>query len=302
MNNKRRKFIVLFGVIPLSLFSFRNIFAKSSVSSNKFYINKFRAKNRNAAISIKNAPYEEVVEESRRIAPLVSKVLRSIHIKIANEKISKLELQSHVIDKLEEYNLIPSMAGYLGFPASIAISVDSELVHNIPDNTVISPGALVTVEIGASSNTAYASQAWSFFALPVDQKKRNLYKAAKLALDNALKQVRDGSPLGNIGYSIQATIEEKGYNVVREYCGYGMGNERIQEPQILGYGQREAGPAMRAGQIFNIHVLATEGKRAITINTDGWGVKSKDGRTSIALSAMVLVEPKGYVLLSDIEI
>lgn len=123
-----------------------------------------------------------------------------------------------------------------------------------------------------------------------------------MALDEALKQIESGSRLGNIGYSIQASIEGKGYSVVREYCGYAMGHERILEPQILGYGQRETGPVIHEGQILNIHVLAIEGKRAIITKNDGWGVKSKDGSTSIALSAMVLVKPEGYELLSDIEI
>jgi len=141
--------------------------------SNKAFIDKYWSQNGGAEKSIKNASYDNIVEESRRIAPIVSKVLRSIRTKISSETFTKLELQSHVIDKLEEYSLIPSMAGYHGFPAAIAISIDSELIHNIPENTVIQPGALVTVEVGASSTTAYASQAWSFLTSPIDEKKKN---------------------------------------------------------------------------------------------------------------------------------
>jgi methionyl aminopeptidase len=302
MDYGRRKLVTSFGAMSLALLSFRNLWARKNTSSNKYFVDKYRAKNQNASKLIKSAAPDDIIKESRRIAPLVSEVLQFAHSMILNEKITKLELQRHIIDNLDDHNLIPSMAGYNGFPAAIAISIDSELIHNIPDDTVILPSSLVTIEVGASSKKAFASQAWSFLKPPVDPNKKYLYRAAKLALLEALEQVKDGSRIGNIGNKIQTIVEERGYNVVREYCGYAMGAERILEPQILGYGNFDTGPIMRAGQILNIHVMANEGKRSVVAKSDGWGVKSKDGSNSVALSTMVLVKAASYELLSNIEI
>jgi methionyl aminopeptidase len=302
MNHERRKIVKTLGVMSLSLCPLGSLLAGNNVSSNKHLVDKYRALNQTASNAIKNADPVDIIKESRRIAPLVSEVIRSAHKTLLREKITKLELQSHIVDKLDGYNLIPSMAGYNGYPAAVAISIDRELVHSVPDNTIIPPGSLVTVEVGASSNRAFASQAWSFIKPPIAQNKQNLCRVAESALLEALEVVKDGSRVGDIGNKIQTTIEKGGYSVVREYCGYAMGKERMLEPQILGFGQMDTGPVMRAGQILNIHVLAIEGRRSVVIGSDGWGVKSKDGSNSVALSAMVLVDAEGYEHLSEINI
>jgi methionyl aminopeptidase len=300
MNHDRRKLLASLGAVSLSLFSFRRVWASNSVLSNKYLVDKYRKQNEDAAKLIKNIDIDEVINESRRIAPLVSEVLQSAQKAIFEEKLTKLELQTHVVKSLEDYNLIPSMAGYHGFPGAVAISIDNELIHNVPDKAVISPGSLVTVEVGASSNMAFASQAWSFLKPPIAENKHNLIRVAKSALNNALEQVKSGAHVGNIGNKIQTTIEGGGFSVVREYCGYAMGEERMLEPLILGYGKLNTGPIIHAGQILNIHVLANEGKRSVVIKGDGWGVKSTDGRNNVALSAMVLVKKESYELLSAI--
>jgi methionyl aminopeptidase len=300
MNHERRKLLASLGAVSLSLFSFKSLWASSTALSNKYLVDKYRERNQNAATLIKNMDVDGIINESRRIAPLVSAALQSAQKAILEGKLTKLELQTHIVNKLEYYNLIPSMAGYHGFPGAVAISIDSELIHNVPDKTVISPGSLVTVEVGASSDVAFASQAWSFLKPPIAENKQNLIRVAKSALNNALEQVKNGAHIGNIGNKLQTTIEGGGFNVVREYCGYAMGGERMLEPQILGYGKMDTGPIMRTGQILNIHVLANEGKRTVVIKGDGWGVKSKDGRNSVALSAMVLVKEESCELLSAI--
>jgi methionyl aminopeptidase len=302
MKHERRNCLAILGAISLSLFSFKSLWGKNNILSNKYLIGKYREQNENASKQINNMDVGKIIRESRRIAPLVSEVIQSAKIQVLRGKLTKLELQTHIVNKLVDYNLIPSMAGYHGFPGAVAISIDNELIHNVPDNTAVPPGSLVTIEVGASSNMAFASQAWSFLNPPIASNKQNLIRVATSALLEALGQVKDGSHVGNIGNKIQTTIEEGGFNVVREYCGYAMGTERMLDPQILGYGKLETGPLMRTGQILNIHVLANEGKRSVVIKSDGWGVKSKDGSNSVALSAMALVKEDSYELLSAINI
>ncbi|MCJ8311461.1 MAG: M24 family metallopeptidase [Saccharospirillaceae bacterium] len=275
------------------------LFPQKKSCSNIQLIKKYGPQNSEAARSIKNTELKKIIEETRIISPKVSEIHKQINHSLSNQTYSKLKLQSFIVDKLTDNNLLPSMVGYKGFPSAVAISVNKELIHNIPDNSIIKAGSIVTVEIAASSKIAYASQTWSYLVPPIDPRRYDLLKTAKLALKNAITLVASGVQLGDIGNTIQQTIESKGYNVVREYCGFAMGTERIMEPQILGYGKIGTGEVIKSGQILNIQVMAIDGKRDIKLHKNGWGVTAIDANNSVVLSAMVLVTDTGYERLSQ---
>ena len=277
-------------------------FSQEKVLGNIELVEKFGTLNSKAAKSIQNTELEEITEEAKNISPKVSEIHKKINLALSNGAYSKLQLQSLIVDQLTAENLLPSMAGYKGFPSAVAISLNKELIHNIPDKSKIKPGSIVTVEIGASSDKAYASQTWSYLVPPIDQERYELLNAATLALKNGVKKVTPGGKVGDIGNAIQQVIESKGYNIVREYCGYAMGKERIMSPQILGYGKPGTGPSIKSGQILNIHVMAIDGERNTKLHKNGWGVQAKIGENSVALSAMVLVTDTGYELLTSIDI
>lgn len=269
------------------------------VPTNQQLLSKYSQLNSKACAKIERAIYTDLLEETRRIAPIITRLHSQVPELLRRERITKRELQAAIIERLDEQKLYPSMAGYHGFPAPIAISVNDELIHNLPDDTIIPPGAIVTVEISASSMQAYAHQVWSFMNKPLDQTKQQLFDTAKKALTLAMKEVADKRHFSNISAVIQQTIESGGYQVVREYGGYVMGHQRIMEPPILCYGNAGSGPVMQTDQILNILVLATDGNNEVSLKNDGWGVITKDGCTSIALSAMVLVTKTGFELLSQ---
>lgn len=265
---------------------------------NAKIVEKYASLNSSAAKQIKSTSYENIVKESKRISPKISEIHEAIGLNLINKPYSKLELQEFVVAQLEKEGILPSMAGFKGFPAAIAVSINDELIHNLPDDTQIQPGSLVTVEIGGATNKAYAYQSWTYLVPPSSPQHKGLLDSAKKALSNAVDAIVPGAKVGDIGHAIQTAIEADGYNVVREFCGYRMGEEMMMEPQILGYGVPNTGAVIKIGQILNIHVLAIDGGRGLKMRDNGWGVYTKDGVNSVALSAMVLVSDSGGELLT----
>ena len=294
--------LIKYGIFFMFSFLSNLGFPQEKALENIELVEKFGTLNGKAAKSIQNTELKEIIKEAKNISPKVSGIHKKIKLALSSDAYSKLKLQSLIVDLLTAENLLPSMAGYNGFPSAVAISVNKELIHNIPDKSKIKPGSIVTVEIGASSDKAYASQTWSYLVPPIDKERYELLNAATLALKNGVKKIIPGGKIGDIGNAIQQTIESKGYNIVREYSGYAMGKERIMSPQILGYGKLGTGPSIKPGQILNIHVMAIDGERNTKLHKNGWGVQAKIGKNSVALSTMVLVTDTGYELLTSVEI
>lgn len=268
---------------------------KSRPLSNDEIVEIYLQKNREAASSIEQKPQADIITETRKIAPMVSAILEKSWA-ILDGKLTKLDLQHFILNEIKKDGLLPAMVGYNGFPAAIPISLNHEIIHNIPDQSVIKPNSLTTIEVGVSTGKAYASQTWTH-----GLKDLRLRNACKHALKAGITQVAPSTPINQIGLAISETINSAGFSVVEDYCGYGMGKNRIQDPQILGYDGYSSNkiPLMKAGDIYNIQVIANAGKKLTRLNMkNNWGVISKDRSQSAALSAMVLVTKDGAELLT----
>lgn len=259
---------------------------------------KYRLLNEKAERSIEANSQQDIISETRIIAPKVSNIHKDLRAALLSKSFTKLELQDVIVNKISRVGMLPSMVGYHDFPVAVGISVNEELIHNLPDETSIDPGSLVTIELGGSTYKAYASQTWSFLIPPVSDEKLRILNIANQALRNAVELVAPGVRTGDIGHVIQNTVEEAGYNVVREYCGYTMGKKRIMDPQITTYGRPNTGTALEKDQIINIHVLITDGSGDIRLHPNRWGVKINSGKLSVALSMMVLVTEDGHEVLT----
>ncbi|ABC29767.1 Methionine aminopeptidase [Hahella chejuensis KCTC 2396] len=263
-------------------------------------VERYASANRDAYQQIQNVSEESIIAESRRVAPIVSDILRSVKELLKRERVTGKDIQSYILERLDELQLYPAMAGYGGFPAAIGVSVNSQLIHHPPTDEVITDGSVVTIELGASSTSAYASQTWTFVKGDASKQRLNICNAALDALSCGIEKVWSSNRVGDISFAIQSAVENAGCHVVREYCGYGMGKNRIQDPQILCFGRPDTGPKVQVGRILNIHVMATEKRAKIEHSSDGWGVSSAQGGLCVGYSAMVLVTENGHEILSDI--
>ncbi|NBF08777.1 M24 family metallopeptidase [Pseudomonas sp. Fl4BN1] len=258
---------------------------------------RFAADNREAFALIGALPEQDIVAEERRLAGEVTDILLALKPLIV-EGGSRLEIQEHVLQQLDSRQLLPALVGYKGYPAAVPVSVNAQLISCLPSEELLPASALVKVEVIVSSRKGYGAQSWTFATPGASEEQLRLLSCAKDALGQGLRQVRGGESLGAIGCAIQEVLDAQGFSAVIEYCGYGMGRQRIQAPQVLGY--RVAGHCepMVAGQVLNVQVLAKAGTPHVRVMSNGWNVVAHDRCDGVVLSAMVRVTEEGAERLS----
>ncbi|QNH75904.1 M24 family metallopeptidase [Pseudomonas protegens] len=253
---------------------------------------RFAAANREAFALIGTLPEPEIVAEERRLAAEVTDILLSLKPFMV-EGVSRLEIQEHVLQQLDSRQLLPALVGYKGYPAAVPVSVNAELISCLPSEKLLPASALVKVEVVVSSHKGYGAQSWTFATPGASAEQLRLLSCAKDALEQGLQQVRSGEPLGAIGGAIQDVLDVQGFSAVAEYCGYGMGRQRIQAPQVLGYRVKDNSELMVAGQVLNIQVLAKAGSAHVRVMPNGWNVVAGDRCDGVVVSAMVRVTEEG---------
>lgn len=258
---------------------------------------RFAADNREAFALIGALPEQDIVAEERRLAGEVTDILLALKPLIV-EGVSRLEIQEHVLQQLDSRQLLPALVGYKGYPAAVPVSVNAQLISCLPSEELLPASALVKVEVIVSSRKGYGAQSWTFATPGASAEQLRLLSCAKDALGQGLRQVRGGESLGAIGCAIQEVLDAQGFSAVIEYCGYGMGRQRIQAPQVLGYRVTGHCEPMVAGQVLNVQVLAKAGTPHVRVMSNGWNVVAHDRCDGVVLSAMVRVTEEGAERLS----
>jgi methionyl aminopeptidase len=250
----------------------------------------------NAAL-IRSRSQHEIISESRRIAPLLSDVIESIGRNLKDGQ-TTAEVNRQLMNALGPHGLAAAMLGHDGFPAASAVSVDHILLHAPPDETVLRAGSTVTIELSASSSAAYAAQGWTFPVGCVSPEKARLMEAGRSALEAGIATVRDGVTTHDIGEALETVVRAAGYHVIQDFCGYTMGQERIQKPNILNF---KSGPAVAlpVGTIINIYLSLKSGTKGLRmLPPDFRAVSMRDGEYGAVATAMVVVEKGGSSLLT----
>ena len=174
----------------------------------------------------------------------------------------------------------PAFKGYRGFPATICTSVNDEIVHGIPGGKVIEEGDLVKLDVGAVVDGFIGDAAITVGAGRISEKARDLIEVTRLSLDEGIKAAREGARVGDIGAAIQSFGESKGYGVVREYVGHGVGRFLHEEPQVPNYGPSGRGPILRRGMTIAIEPMVNIGDWHTRLLEDQWTVVTFDGSLS----------------------
>ena len=170
--------------------------------------------------------------------------------------------------------------GYRGFPATICTSINHEIVHGIPGDKVINEGDLVKMDVGAVVDGLIGDAAITVGAGKISDEARNLIDVTRLSLNEGIKAARDGARVGDIGAAIQQFAEARGYNVVREYVGHGVGRFLHEEPQIPNYGPSGRGPLLQQGFTIAIEPMVNIGGWRTRVLEDQWTVVTADGSLS----------------------
>ena len=212
---------------------------------------------------------------------------------------STKELDKIAYDYITSYGAYPSFLGYSGYPASICASIDDTVVHGIPSNDmVIKDGQIVSIDVGVILNGWQGDAARTFMVGNVSDEKRKLVEVTEQCFFKAVEDLRDGTPIGNIGYSVQSHAEANGFSVVRALVGHGIGKEMHEDPSVPNYGKRGTGIRLKKGMTIAIEPMINAGVYQVDFMSDGWTVKTKDRRPSAHYENTVAITDNGVEILT----
>ena len=193
----------------------------------------------------------------------------------------------------------PSFLGYNGYPASICSSVDEMVVHGIPsEDFIIKEGQIVSIDVGVIYNGWQGDAARTFCVGEVSDLKKKLVKVTEECFFKAVDNLRDGTPLGDIGYYVQNHAESNGFSVVRALTGHGIGQQMHEDPSIPNYGRKGTGIRLRTGMALAIEPMINAGDYKVDFMSDGWGVKTKDRLPSAHYENTVVITDNGVEILT----
>ena len=221
----------------------------------------------------------EQIELMRESAQLVSKTLGMLAPLLVPGAIP-LELDKQAEEFIRDHGGEPGFLGMYGFPNSLCMSPNAQVVHGIPGKTPLQEGDIMSVDCGVFMNGYYGDHAYTFPIGEVDAATAQLLEDTKASLYAGIREVRAGNRLGAIGAAIQEYTESRGYGVVRELVGHGLGKKMHEEPQVPNYGKRGRGKKIQEGLVIAIEPMINLGTQRIKQLEDGWTILTADGKNS----------------------
>lgn len=212
-------------------------------------------------------------------AQLVSKTLGMVAKEI-KPGVTTLYLDKLAHDFIKDNGGEPAFLGYGGFPNSLCISPNEQVVHGIPNENPMQEGDIISVDCGVFMNGFVGDHAYTFEIGEVSPEIKQLLKITKESLYKGIEQVRPGNKVGDIGFAIQKHCERAGYGVVKELVGHGLGREMHEDPQVPNYGKRGRGSVLKEGIALAIEPMINLGTDKVRFHKDGWTVTTKDNKPS----------------------
>ena len=245
---------------------------------------------------------DEEIELLRENNILVSQTLAEVgrHIKPG---VTAKQLDKIADEFIRSHGATPAFLGYQGYPASITVSVNEQVVHGIPsDKVVIKEGDIVSVDIGTFMKGFVGDSAYTFAVGDVADDVRQLMDVTKEALYRGTAQAKAGNRVGDISAAVQDYAESFGYGVVRELEGHGVGRKMHEAPGVPNYGLRGRGPILKEGMVICIEPMITMGSRAVVFERDGWTVRTRDRKPAAHYEFAVAIRKDGPDVLTDFSI
>ena len=242
---------------------------------------------------------DEEIELLRENNILVSKTLAEVgrHLKPG---VTTKQLDKIADEFIRSHGATPSFLGYQGYPASITVSVNEQVVHGIPsDDIVIKEGDIVSVDVGTFMKGFVGDSAYTFAVGEVSAEVRQLMEVTKEALYRGTAAAKAGNRVGDISAAVQDYAESFGYGVVRELEGHGLGRKMHEDPGVPNYGLRGRGPLLKEGMVICIEPMITMGNRAVVFERDGWTVRTRDRKPAAHYEFAVAIRKDGPDVLTD---
>ena len=224
-------------------------------------------------------------------------------LKLAGEAVepgvSTLEIDRIVRKYIEGQGATPSFLNYGGFPASACISVNDVVIHGIPrKHQILKQGDIVSIDGGAFYEGFHGDNAWTFPCGEVSKEAQDLMDVTRESLFEGINAARPGNRLGDIGSAVQRYVEARGYSVVRDFVGHGVGAELHEDPSVPNYGTPGRGVRLLPGMTIAIEPMVNQGVHTVETLSDNWSVVTSDGKLSAHFEHTIAITPDGPVILT----
>lgn len=243
---------------------------------------------------------KEEIELIRVSSLLVGKALAEV-AKVIKPGITTLSLDKVAEEFIMDNNALPAFKGYSGFPNTLCISVNSQVVHGIPGSYVLKEGDIISVDCGVLKNKYFGDSAYTFTIGEVKPEVLNLLKVTKESLYKAIEKAVVGNRIGDVSEAVQAHAEINGYSIVRELVGHGIGQNLHEAPEVPNYGKKGSGLKLQEGLVIAIEPMVNLGKKAIIQENDGWTIRTADNLASAHFEHTIAIGKDKADILSSFE-
>jgi methionyl aminopeptidase len=243
---------------------------------------------------------EEEIELIRKSSLLVAKAHAEV-AKLIEPGVTSLQLDQRAEEFIRDNGGYPAFKGYSGFPNSLCISPNDQVVHGIPNDEPLKEGTILSVDCGVLMDDYYGDSAYTYTIGEVSAEIQKLLDVTKESLYKGIEQAVVGKRVGDIGFAVQQHAEAHGYGVVRELVGHGVGKSLHESPEVPNYGKRGRGPKMQDGLVIAIEPMINMGVRNVLQHADGWTITTADNLPSAHYEHTVAVRKGKVDILSSFE-
>ena len=244
------------------------------------------------------SPHE--IELMRR-AGKITAAARAVARDMVKPGVTTAQIDKAVFQFIKEQGAIPSFLHYNGYPASVCVSVNDEIIHGIPGKRVLQEGDIVSVDVGAFIGGFHGDCAGTYPCGQVSDEALRLIRVTQQSFFEGIKYAREGYRLSDISAAVQEYVEANGFSVVREYVGHGIGRQMHEAPEVPNYGKPGHGPRLLRGMTIAVEPMVNGGSAAIKQMPDGWTVRTADGKNAAHYENTVLITAGEPELLTDPE-
>ena len=245
---------------------------------------------------------EEEIDLIRESSLLVAKTLAEI-AGLIKPGITTLALDEIAEEFIRDNGGMPAFKGYNGFPNTLCVSPNDQVVHGIPNGRALKDGDILSVDCGVVMNGYYGDSAFTYEVGEVDIQIKQLLRVTKESLYKGIEMAVSGNRVGDIGYAVQKHAESFGYGVVRELVGHGVGKNLHESPEVPNYGRKGKGILLKEGLVIAIEPMINMGERGIMQHNDGWTITTLDNKPSAHFEHTIVVRKgKAEILSSFVEI
>lgn len=237
------------------------------------------------------------IDKMRQAGILVAQTLDLME-RLAKPGVRTIDLDAAAEEFILSKGAIPAFKGYMGYPATLCVSVNDEVVHGIPGDRKLEEGQIVSVDVGVNCDGWYGDAARTLCIGSVSAEAQRLLDVTKEALKRGIAQAKAGNRLGDISSAVQKYAEEHGYSVVRELVGHGIGQRMHEEPQVPNFGRANTGPELKAGMVLAIEPMLNVGGCEVSFDSDKWTVRTADGSLSAHFEHTVAITENGPEILT----